>query len=81
MGEVVAYARRKGDKWWVGVMNGATEKEVKVNLDFLKKPTKATLIYDDKVSNTSIDRQEKTVSPKDILTLKLAPGGGFAARF
>jgi len=81
MGEVVAYARRKGDKWWVGVMNGATEREIKLNLDFLKKPTRATLIYDNNTSNTSVDRQEKIVSPKDILTLKLAPGGGFAARF
>jgi len=80
MGEVVAYARRKGDTWWIGVMNGATEREIKLNLDFLKKPTKATLIFDDKASNTSIDRQEKTVTSKDILTLKLVPGGGFVAR-
>jgi len=80
MGEVVAYARRKGNTWWVGVMNGATEREIKINLDFLKKPTKATLIFDDKASNTSIDRKEKQVSPKDILTLKLVPGGGFVAR-
>ena len=80
MGEVVAYARRKGDRWWIGVMNGSTEREIKINLDFLKKSTKATLIYDDKASNTSIDRQEKTVSPKDVLTITLVPGGGFAAR-
>ena len=80
MGEVVAYARRKGDRWWIGVMNGGTEREIKINLDFLKKSTKATLIYDDKTINTSIDRQEKTVSPKDVLTITLVPGGGFAAR-
>jgi len=80
MGEVVAYARRKGDRWWIGVMNGSTEREIKINLDFLKKSTKSTLIYDDKASNTSIDRQEKTVSPKDVLTITLVPGGGFAAR-
>lgn len=80
IGEVVAYARRKGDTWWVGVMNGATEREIKIPLDFLKKSTRATLIYDDKLTNTSIDRQEKIVSPKDILTIKLVPGGGFVAR-
>ena len=80
MGEVVAYARRKGDTWWIGVMNGATEREIKIPLDFLKKATSATLIYDDKLINTSIDRKEQSVSPTDVLTIKLAPGGGFVAR-
>jgi len=80
MGEVVAYARRKGDTWWIGVMNGATGREVKIPLNFLKKATKATLIYDDKLTNTSVDRREQTVLPKDTLTIKLVPGGGFVAR-
>ena len=80
IGEVVAYARRKGDTWWIGVMNGASEREIKIPLDFLKETTQATLIYDDKLSNTSIDRREQTLSPKDTLTIKLVPGGGFVAR-
>jgi alpha-glucosidase len=80
IGEVVAYARRKGDTWWIGVMNGASEREIKIPLDFLKKRTQATLIYDDKLINTSIDRREQSLMPKDILTIKLIPGGGFVAR-
>jgi alpha-glucosidase len=80
MGEVVAYARRKGGTWWIGVMNGATEKEIKIPFTFLKKNTKSILIYDDKTTNASVDRREKTVSPKDVLTVTLAPGGGFVAR-
>jgi len=80
IGEVVAYARRKGDTWWIGVMNGATEREIKIPLDFLKKQTQATLIYDDKRTNASIDRREQTLSPKDTLTIKLVPAGGFVAR-
>lgn len=80
MGEVVAYARRKGDTWWIGVMNGATEREIKIPLDFLKKSTRATLIFDDKSTNTSIDRREQTLSPNDQLTIELVPGGGFVAR-
>jgi alpha-glucosidase len=80
IGEVVAYARRKGETWWIGVMNGATEREIKISLDFLKKETKATLIYDDKAINTSIDRREQTLLPNDTLTIKLIPGGGFVAR-
>lgn len=80
IGEVVAYARRKGDTWWIGVMNGASEREIKIPLDFLKKQTQATLIYDDKLTNTSIDRREQTLKPGDTLTIKLVPGGGFVAR-
>lgn len=80
IGEVVAYARRKGETWWIGVMNGAAEREIKISLDFLKKQTKATLIYDDKAINTSIDRREQSLSPKDTITIKLIPGGGFVAR-
>ncbi|MEO8887357.1 MAG: glycoside hydrolase family 97 catalytic domain-containing protein [Mucilaginibacter sp.] len=79
MGDVVAFARRKGTTWWIGVMNGGTEQEVKIPLDFLTKPTKATLVYDGD-TNTSVDRKEQTVSNKDVLTIKLRPSGGFVAR-
>jgi alpha-glucosidase len=80
MGEVVAYARRKGETWWIGVMNGAAEREIKIPLNFLKKQTQAILIYDDKLINTRIDRREQSLTPNDVLTVKLIPGGGFVAR-
>nr|WP_321380091.1 glycoside hydrolase family 97 catalytic domain-containing protein [uncultured Bacteroides sp.] len=80
MGEVVAYARRKGDTWWIGAMNGATERNIKIPLDFLKKQTQATLIYDNELTNASIDRREQTLRPSDTLTIKIVPGGGFVAR-
>src|SRR5690606_26405772 len=80
MGEVVGFARRKGDTWWIGAMNGATEREVKISLDFLKKSKEAVLIYDNKESNTAIDRREQKVSKKDVLTVKMVAGGGFVAR-
>lgn len=80
IGEVVAFARRKGDTWWIGVINGATEREIKIPLDFLKKQTQATLIYDDKLVHTRIDRREQLLMPNDVLTIKLIQGGGFVAR-
>jgi alpha-glucosidase len=79
MGDVVAFARRKGSTWWVGVMNGGEEREIKIPLDFLTKTTKATLVYDGD-TNTSIDRKEQTVSKTDVLTIKLRPSGGFVAK-
>lgn len=80
MGEVVAYARRKGDSWWIGVMNGAKETEIKIPLNFLRKSAPGTFIYDHLQNNCSIDRRELTVSPKDTLKIKMASCGGFVAR-
>lgn len=79
MGEVVGFARRKGNTWWIGVMNGETERMVKIPLSFLSKRTEGTLIYDTQ-SNTAVDRETRTLSPHDTLSVKLAPGGGFVAR-
>ncbi|WP_254659571.1 glycoside hydrolase family 97 protein [Mucilaginibacter sp. PPCGB 2223] len=79
MGEIVAFARRKGNTWWVGVMNGANASEVKIPLNFLAHPTKGTLVYDG-VNNVSINRQEQLMKPADTLTLQLSPGGGFVAK-
>jgi len=80
MGKVVAYARRKGDVWWIGVMNGAETRTLNLSLDFLKTKKTATLVYDNNSSNTAIDRREKTVSPNDKLEIKMLPGGGFVGR-
>lgn len=80
MGKVVAYARRKGNVWWIGVMNGAEARTINLSLDFLKTKKTATLVYDNNSSNTAIDRHEKTVSPNDKLEIKMLPGGGFVGR-
>jgi len=81
MGEVVAYARRSGKTWWIGVINGANEREVKINLSFLKEKTKATLIFDTMQGFAEINRIEKEVSKGETITVKMAPGGGFVAKF
>lgn len=81
MGQVVGFARRKGGVWWVGVMNGAGAREVKIPLDFLGKATHGTLIYDDATTDAAVDRREQQVSPSETLTLKLRPAGGFLGRF
>lgn len=80
MGEVVAFARRKGDCWWIGAMNGTKETEIKIALDFLEKTSRATLVYDAKQNFAGLDRREQTVAPGDTLTAKLVPAGGFFAR-
>ena len=79
MGEVVAYARRKGETWWIGVMNGATEREVRIPLDFLKRAALGTLVYDDPKTAAAVERREQRVSPADVLKINLRPAGGFVS--
>lgn len=80
MGKVVAYARRKGNDWWIGVMNGDQPREISISLDFLKKKGKAALVYDDDNRLDGVKREDRNVSPQETLRMKLRPGGGFVAR-
>ncbi len=80
MGEVVAFARRKGDAWWVGVLNGEKQRQVKIKLDFLAKPVHGVLVYDNATKDDAADRRTQEVSPSDVLTIELRPAGGFVAR-
>ncbi|HSV15618.1 MAG TPA: glycoside hydrolase family 97 C-terminal domain-containing protein, partial [Tepidisphaeraceae bacterium] len=80
IGEVAGFARRKGDTWWIGVVNGATERELPISLDFLKTAQSSVLLCDVPGKDDALDRQEKPLGPGDTLTLKLRPGGGFVAR-
>ena len=80
MGKVVAYARRKGNDWWIGVMNGDQPREISIFLDFLKGKGKAALVYDDATRLDGVKREDRDVSPQETLRMKLRPGGGFVAR-
>ncbi len=60
-------------------------REISVPLSFLGAGQWKAVLFEDgpeaAVDGTSHTRSERTVSASDTLTLKLAPGGGFAARF
>lgn len=81
IGEVVGYARRKGNTWWIGIMNGGSERTVTVPLKLINGSLHGTLIYDHPQKDDAVIRQEKTVSKKDTITIKLRQAGGFIARF
>ena len=81
LGDVVAYARRKGNEWWIGVMNGDKAREIEIPLDFLKKQKNAVLLFDDENELASVVREDRKVSKKEVLKVKLRAGGGFVGRF
>ncbi|MBK1834987.1 glycoside hydrolase family 97 catalytic domain-containing protein [Roseibacillus ishigakijimensis] len=83
IGEYVALARRKGERWFIGVLNSQREREVTLDLDFLREGTNyQTQVFADgepvgeapkKVACSSL-----VVDRGDKLTAKMARNGGAA---
>jgi alpha-glucosidase len=80
IGEVAAFARRKGDAWFIAVMNGTQPKKIKIPLSFLKRGKhSATTVNDDLSNPASLIMKTTTYSPDDFIELDLVIGGGFVA--
>ena len=84
IGEYIAVARRKGREWYVGAMTNWTPREIEIELSFLPDGKFTMESYEDGINAdhmASDYRQTKTqVSKATKLTVKMAPGGGWAAR-
>jgi len=82
IGELAAFARRKGDIWFVAVMNGVHPKQIIFTTSFLKNGNyKARIVKDDGNNPASVIMQDASYSAKDFIKLDLASGGGFVAEF
>jgi len=81
IGELAAFARRSGDEWWVGVINGGGPRSVELPMDFLG------------VGDWTADRFADGVKPTDFAVTRavvlsaatkhkvdLAAGGGLTLR-
>ena len=85
IGDHIAVARKTGRTWFLGVMNGATKRALRVPLDFLGTGDYAMkLIADAPDAASSPERiAESTgrVGAGETFKFTLAPGGGAFARF
>jgi alpha-glucosidase len=85
IGDVAAFARRKGDTWFLGIANGPTARTVKVPLTFLgQEGYQSLLIYDDKNNPAAVRIEEgkgRMLRAVDSLTIEMSAGGGFVGRF
>jgi alpha-glucosidase len=81
IGELAVYARRKGNTWFLAVMNGVQAKTIRVPLTFLNGNYNAAVAKDDPANSASVIVEQKKYSSKDVLLLDLVPGGGFIAQF
>lgn len=81
IGELAAFARRKGNTWFVAVMNGVGERSMKISLSFLGKGNyKALIAGDDAGNSASVKMQQATYKSSDTITLPLQSGGGYIMR-
>ncbi len=86
LAEHLTVARRSGSTWFVGSLTNWDERTIDLPLTFLSDGTEYTAtIFADGVNahRTASDFTctEQTVRSSDTLTLHLAPGGGWTARF
>ncbi|MEZ5399876.1 MAG: glycoside hydrolase family 97 catalytic domain-containing protein [Bryobacteraceae bacterium] len=80
-GEFAAVARRKGDRWYLGVVANNTGGNRTLKLDMLD-PDRAfeAVLYQDGQGPRDIQVETRRVRHSDALSLKLQPRGGAAVR-
>lgn len=84
IGEYVAVARRHGSDWYAGAMTNWTGRELEMRFAFLPEGNFVMTSYEDGVNadRAGHDYRMKKgrVNRQTVLKVKLAPGGGWAAR-
>lgn len=82
IGRTAAFARRKGDVWFVGIVNGDEARPFNIKLDFLGQGAyRADLLGDTLANNAAWNRTQKTLKRGDSIATDLRSNGGFVARF
>lgn len=86
IGEYIVQARRSGNDWFVGAMNGLQARDITLNTaDFLQKGKKYQVeIYNDNPAlntRTKVSTVVQTIKAGKILKFHLQPSGGAALRF
>jgi len=84
IGNHVAIARRHGKDWYIGAMTDWSEREVEIDLSFLPDGNFTIEAYQDGVNanrmGSDYKKLKSQVTKATKLKIKLASGGGWAAR-
>jgi alpha-glucosidase len=82
IGELAAYARRKGNSWFLAVMCGPQAKTIRVPLSFLGEAQyNGVFVHDNPTDDVKVEIERSTHKRSNSLTIELRAGGGFLARF
>jgi alpha-glucosidase len=80
IGKCAAFARRSGDKWFIGIINGTEQKNIDIPLSFLKEKSyilKSCEDAPDKGDN--LIKKVSTVAKSDHIRITIRPAGGYVA--
>jgi alpha-glucosidase len=77
IGKTVGFARRRGQEWYIGVLNGGSAAKLQIDLSFLGKGNwQAEVFGDDSANPAAFNRESKSVTASDKLTADMSPRGG-----
>jgi alpha-glucosidase len=84
VGDYVLVARKSGEEWYVGAMTDWTPRELEIDFGFLGAGEYQAEVYADGANAaryaSDFTKSNLTVKAGDRLKVRLAPGGGWAAR-
>jgi alpha-glucosidase len=77
IGKTIGFARRRGQEWYIGVLNGAADASLQMDMSFLRSGSwQAEVFGDDPANPASFKRESKSVKADDKLMIKMSPRGG-----
>jgi alpha-glucosidase len=82
VGDFIAVARQSGKDWYVGALTDWTPRNLEIKLDFLPAGTYELTEWTDGINADQYAEDLKvttrTVKSGEVITVKMAPGGGYA---
>ena len=81
IGKCAAFARRNGDTWYIGIINGNDKNIVDIPLDFLPKGAfKLESYEDDETRDDGVIKNVTNVTNSSHIKLTIRKAGGYAAK-
>src|SRR2546422_2855885 len=81
IGEVAAFARRKDDVWFVGILNALEGRTIRVPLKFLGSRNYRALLVRDQIDQpAAVEIENRLLTRYDGLAIRMRAGGGFVAK-
>ena len=82
IGELAVFARRRGNMWMLAIMNGETEKRLRIPVSFLDRGKyESMLVRDLKDEPAAVKIENVSLARTDTLQIDLRSGGGFVGKF
>jgi alpha-glucosidase len=82
IGELAGFARRRGQTWFLAIMNGPQTKSLRIPLSFLGRAKYESMLVRDRMDEAAaVEIQRDSLSKIDTIEIPMRVGGGFIGRF